>query len=76
MLSTILSLTEGRCQKGYKEMTEEHRTYEEIYLDGITEQLQTDYLGRYESVQKEIHQVGKNDESSDVNTLCYYNGNM
>ena len=42
----------------------------------MTDQLWTDYLDRYESVQEEIHQIRKFDESTTISTISLGRVNM
>ena len=39
----------------YRQITGENRKCQEIDFNTITEQLQTDYLDKYENVQVEVH---------------------
>ena len=56
--------TEGRCQKGYSSCKVKAEQVKRVIFDDIKEQFYPNYLGRYEGVQAEIHQVSQFDESS------------
>ena len=70
------NLSEGSFKRGINKLKAESRRCKEIDFDNITEQLQTDYLERYEGFQREIHQVRQFDESSAVNTKYLGSVNM
>ena len=63
--------TEGKCQKGYRQLKSEIQPYQESNFDSMTEELQADYLDRYEGVQVQICQVSQFDDSSAVSTTYF-----
>ena len=40
--------SEGKCPKGYRQITDESRTYQEINCNNMAEQLQMDYPDKKE----------------------------
>ena len=54
--------------KGYRQLESEIQPCQKINFDSMTEELQADYLDRYEGVQAWIHQVSQFDDSSAVST--------
>ena len=47
--------TKGKCQKSYRQLQDQIQPCQETHFDSITEELQADYLCRYEGVQVQIH---------------------
>ena len=54
--------------KGYRQLLCENKPCLEVNFDSLTEQLQADYLDRYEGVQAQTHQVCQFDYSNVVST--------
>ena len=61
-------MTEGKCQRGYRQLQSEVQTCQMINFDSMTEELQAHFLNRYEDVQTQINQVSQFDDSSVVST--------
>ena len=68
--------TAGRCLKGYTQIKGKGRSCIGIDFGNMTKQLQIGCVDMCESVQPQIHQVSKFDESSAVSTTYLGKGNM
>ena len=67
-----LKSTEEKCQKGYRQLQCENRIYQEVNFESMVEQLQADYLDRYEGLQEQMHKMSQSHDSSAVSStyLC------
>ena len=53
------SSTEGKCLKRYRQLQTEVQPCQKINFDSMTEELQADYLDKYEGVQAPLYQVSQ-----------------
>ena len=62
---------EGKVQKTYRQIKGEDRICQKINFHSKTEQIQADYLDRYEGAQAQIHWVSQFDDTSAV-SITYF----
>ena len=64
--------SERTCLRGYWHLKSKGKPYRKVTFSNMTEQLQTDYLVKYESVQADINQKSVHVETSSVSATYLY----